>query len=229
LSVQAELQRDDQGASRGSPHERALIQRIRAGESELFHELIRPYERGVYGVIYSVLHNAADAEEVAQETFFKAYQCLAQLRDDQRFKGWLMRVAVNEARMRRRKDRQHLYEPLEIDSPEDDSAVCKPRSFADWHDLPSENLDREELRQAVRDAVDKLPENYRTIFLLADAQSLDYEEIAATLNLSMPAVKTRIHRARMKLQENLKPAYKPRMRDHLLLMKGMNPWSHARK
>ncbi len=205
-----------------------LIRRIREGEKELFHELIRPHERGVYAVIYSVLRNAADAEEVAQEAMLKAFLNLGQLRDDQRFKAWLLKVALNEAQMRRRANRQHLYESIEADDTEEETSF-RPRSFADWRDLPSENLDREELRKAVRDAVDKLPEKHRVVYLLAELQSLNYEEIAATLNISVTAVKTRVHRARMKLQEHLTPAFKPRMSDHLRLMKGMNPWSRVRK
>ena len=205
-----------------------LIRRIREGEKELFHELIRPHERGVYAVIYSVLRNAADAEEVAQEAMLKAFLNLGQLRDDQRFKAWLLKVALNEAQMRRRANRQHLYESIEADDTEEETSF-RPRSFADWRDLPSENLDREELRKAVRDAVDKLPEKHRVVYLLAELQSLNYEEIAATLNISVTAVKTRVHRARMKLQEHLTPAFKPQMSDHLRLMKGMNPWSRVRK
>lgn len=105
----------------------------------------------------------------------------------------------------------------------------RPRQFADWRDLPSEVLDREEVRAAVREGIAKLPENYRVVLLLADAQSLRYEEIAATLKISMPAVKTRLHRARMKLQEQLGPTFRPRLSDHLILLKGMNPWSRVRK
>lgn len=209
--------------------ERELIRRIRSGEKELFHELVRPYERGVYGVIHSVLPNPADAEEVAQEAVFKAFLHLQQLADDERFKAWLLRIAVNEARMRRRKDRPQLYESLSDDNREDEEGDFRPRQFADWRDLPSEDLDREELLSAVRDAIAKLPEKYRVVLLLADAQSLRYEEIAATLKITMPAVKTRLHRARMKLQEQLTPTFKPRVSDHVLLLKGMNPWSRAKK
>jgi RNA polymerase sigma-70 factor (ECF subfamily) len=209
--------------------ERELIRRIRSGEKELFHELIRPYERGVYGVIHSVLPNPADAEEVAQEAVFKAFLHLDQLADDDRFKAWLLRIAVNEARMRRRKDRPQLYEAFDDETREDEEGDFRPRQFADWRELPSEHLDQEELRAAVRDAITKLPEKYRVVLLLADAQSLRYEEIAAALKITMAAVKTRLHRARMKLQEQLEPTFKPRLSDHLTLLKGMNPWSRARK
>ncbi len=212
----------------GERNERELIRRIRAGEKELFHELVRPYEKGVYGVIHSVLPNPADAEEVAQESILKAFAHLDQLADDERFKAWLLRIAVNEARMRRRKDRPQFYEALE-DRPEDEQEDFRPKQFADWRDLPSDAFDREELRAAVRKAVANLSEKYRVVFLLADAQSLRYEEIAAALNISLASVKTRLHRARMKLQEQLTPAYRPRLADHLSMLKGMNPWSRVRK
>jgi RNA polymerase sigma-70 factor (ECF subfamily) len=209
--------------------ERELIGRIRAGEKELFHDLIRPYERIMYGVIHGVLPNVADAEEVAQEAAFKAYLHLDQLADDDRFKAWLLRIAINEARQRRRKDRPQLYEALDGGSAEETEDDIRPRQFADWRDLPSEALDREELRNAVRQAVGRLPEKYRAVLLLADAQSLSYEEIAAALSLTLAAVKTRLHRARMKLQEQLTPAFTPRFSDHLTILKGINPWSRARK
>lgn len=209
--------------------ERQLIRRIRSGEKDLFHELILPYERSVYGVVHSVLPNPADSEEVAQEAVFKAFLHLDQLADDEKFKAWLLRIAVNEARMRRRKDRPHLYESLDDDAGEDEEGDFRPKQFADWRDLPTEALDRAEFRTAVSEAIAKLPEKYRVILLLADAESLRYEEIAAALKITLPAVKTRLHRARMKVQEQLGPAFKPRLSDHLLLLKGMNPWSRARK
>jgi RNA polymerase sigma-70 factor (ECF subfamily) len=130
--------------------------------------------------------------------------------------------------MRRRKDRPQLYESIDEDAGGEEGDF-RPKQFADWRDLPSEALDREELRSAVREAITKLSEKYRVVLLLADAQSLRYEEIAAALKISMPAVKTRLHRARMKLQEHLAPVFKPRFSDHLMLLKGMNPWSRARK
>ena len=222
--------RHDMGISGSSPSgEQELIRRIRAGEKDLFHELIRPYERIMYGVIHSVLSNPADAEEVAQESAFKAYLHLDQLADDDRFKAWLLRIAVNEARQRRRRDRPQLYETLEDSAAEDLEGDIRPKQFADWRDLPCEALDREELRNAVREAVARLPEKYRMVLLMADGQSLSYEEIAGSLSLTMANVKTRLHRARMKLQEQLTPAFKPRISDHLGALKGINPWSRARK
>jgi len=212
----------------GKRDERALIGQVLSGNRNAFHELIRPYERQVYGLAYSVLRNAADAEEVAQEAVFKAFRNLEQLQDRDLFKSWLMRIVLNEAQMKRRKDRQQLYESLD-EGVGDDDGDWSPKSHADWRELPSEALEKEELREAVRQAVAKLPEHYRVVIVLADAQQMRYEEIAAMLNITLAAVKTRLHRARMKLQESLQPAFVPRFRDHLAGLKGLNPWSRARK
>jgi RNA polymerase sigma-70 factor (ECF subfamily) len=206
-----------------------LIVKVRAGEHEYFHDLIRPYERAMYSIAYSILRNTADAEEVAQEAAFKAFQHLDQLDKDDKFKSWLLRITNNEALMRRRKDRRDLYESIDSSEQEEENEDFRPRTFADWRDLPNDALDREELRKAIRDAAAKLPEKYRIVFVLADGQSLAYNVIAETLNLTVSNVKTRLHRARMMLQEHLSPAFKPRMSDHIELLKGMNPWSRASK
>ena len=209
--------------------ELGLIARVRAGERECFHDLIRPYERAMYAIGYSILRNSADAEDVAQEAVIKAFTHLDQLQDDEKFKSWLLRIVNNEAQMRRRKARQHLYETVDSSEQEEENGGFLPRSIADWRDLPGDALDREELRNAIRDATAHLPEKYRAVFVLADGQSLGYHDIAEALNLTVPAVKTRLHRARMMLQEHLKPVFKPRFSDRINLLKGMNPWSRVRK
>lgn len=209
------------------PGERDLIARVRAGVKDLFHELIRPYERSMYGIAFAVLRNPADAEEVAQDAAFHAFLHLDQLQHDEKFKSWLLRITLNEAQMRRRKERRHLYQSL--DAAREEPSDFRPKSYADWRDLPDESLDREELRSAVRNAVAQLPEKYRVACVLADGQGLSYEEIARTLDLTLNNVKIRVHRARLMLQEHLGPAFKPRMSDHLQMLKGMNPWSRARK
>ncbi len=120
-------------------------------------------------------------------------------------------------------------ESLDSSEKEEENGTFRPQTFADWRDLPGDALDREDLRKAIRDAVGKLPEKYRAVFVLADGQSLAYAEIAEILNLTVSNVKTRLHRARMMLQEHLTPAFTPRMSDHIALLKGMNPWSRARR
>ena len=204
--------------------ESALIERIRGGEKALFYELVRPYERSVYLSAYSVLHNQADAEEVVQEALLKAFTHLDQLRANDKFKAWLLLIAVNEARMRRRKDRQHLYESLEEQAMETEEGEFMPRQFADWREIPSDLIERKEIRAAVRKALDTLPEKYRAVFVLRDMQHLTVAETATVLDLTIPAVKTQLHRARLQVREQLAPIFGKRWTDRLPFWKGKNPW-----
>lgn len=204
--------------------EPALIERIRRGERELFHELIRPYERGVYLAAYSILRNDADAEEVAQEAILKAFAHLEQLRADEKFKGWLLLIAVNEAKMRRRKDRKHIYESLDDPSTESADGEFMPRQFADWREIPSETLERKEIRVAVKRAMDGLPEIYRDVFVLRDVQHLTVEETAKALSISIPSVKTRLHRARLQMREQLAPVFGKSWLNRIKVWRGEKPW-----
>ncbi len=204
--------------------EAALIRGVCAGQKELFHELIRPYERGIYLTAFSILRNQGDAEEVAQETLLKAFSHLDQLRSDEKFKGWLFLIAVNEARMRRRKNHQHLFESIDDDPVETTEGDFMPHQFADWRDIPSEVLDKEEIRSAVQKALENLPQKYREVFLLRDVQHLSVEETSKALGLSISAVKTQLHRARLQMREQLAPVFGRRWSDRLPFLKGRNPW-----
>src|SRR5262252_3388392 len=123
--------------------EESLIQRVRDGEHEAFYELIRPYERRVYAAALALLRNDADAEDCAQEAVLKAFKNIRQFRSEAKFSTWLIQIAVNEARMRRRKQRAFLMEPIERDQREEDTYA--PREFADWREIPSETLERKEV------------------------------------------------------------------------------------
>lgn len=204
--------------------EAALIARIRAGETSLFLDLIRPYERSVYLLAYSVLKNQADAEDAAQEATLKAFQHLDQLRSESTFKGWLLQIAMNEARMRRRKNRAHLYESLDEAGAESEEGDVMPRQFADWREIPSEALERKELREQLTKALYDLPEKYREVFLLRDVQHLSEKEAAEILGISVAAAKARLHRARLQLREQLTPIFKKRWSDRLPFLKGVKPW-----
>jgi RNA polymerase sigma-70 factor (ECF subfamily) len=200
--------------------EAALIE----GENELFHELIQPYERNVYLSAYSILRNPSDAEEVAQEALLKAFSHLDQLRSTNKFKAWLLLIAVNEAKMRRRKQHQHLYESLEEQTMETEESEFMPRQFADWREIPSEILERREIRTAVQNALSSLPEKYRDVFILRDMQHLSVTETAQVLRLTIPAVKTQLHRARLQMREQLAPVFGKRWIERLPFWKGKNPW-----
>ena len=135
--------------------EAELIQRVCNGEREAFYELVRPYERGIYFAAMGVLNNPADAEEVAQETVLKAFNALPNFRFEAKFSTWIIQIAINESRMKLRKDRRHLYESIEAER-EDEEGDYRPRELADWREIPSEELQRSELRDALKQAMDSL-------------------------------------------------------------------------
>lgn len=210
--------------------EPVLIQRILAGEKDLFHDLIRPYERGAFLLAYSILRNQDDAEETVQQAMVKIFLHLAQLTERDKFKPWAMRVIENEAKMYRRKRRQHLYESVDQSATEaSEERPFYPKQFADWRDLPSDAVEQKEVRLAVAKALAGIPEIYREVFVLRDVQHFDVAETAEVLGLGESAVKTRLHRARLMLREALSPMFaKPRV-SIWERWKGSNPWLAAKR
>ena len=191
-------------AGRTPDEELALIERVCSGEKHLYYELISPYERSVYIAAYSVLQNEADAEDTAQEAFLKAFAHLSSFRRESKFSTWLIQIAVNEARMKRRKDRKSLYDSL--DQPEmDEQGDYFPKDFADWREIPSEALQRRELRRSLQKAIASLHPKYREVFVMRDIQHLSIAETAATLQLTEASVKTRLLRARLQMRDALAP------------------------
>jgi RNA polymerase sigma-70 factor (ECF subfamily) len=190
--------------ARTPDQELVLIARVCSGETQLFYELICPYERRVYVAAASVLQNKADAEEAAQEAFLKAFVHLHSFRGDAKFSTWLIQIAVNEARGKRRKDHKFLYDSID-EKAEDEESDYYPKDFADWRDTPSENLQRAELRTALRNAIASLVPSYREVFVMRDIQDLSIAETAEVLQISQALVKTRLLRARLKVRDALAP------------------------
>ena len=181
-----------------------LIRRVCQGDKGAFYGLVRPYERAVYVAAVSILNNPADAEEVAQEAVLKAFTHFAEFRAEAKFSTWLIQITINEARSRLRKDRRHLYES--IDEPRtDEEGDYSPKDFADWREIPSEALKRDELRNALKRALATLSLKYREVFILRDIQNLSIEETAEILGISEGNVKTRLLRARLQMRDALAP------------------------
>jgi RNA polymerase sigma-70 factor, ECF subfamily len=181
--------------------EEMLIAGIVAGETQLYHELIRPYERAVYLMALSYMKNKADAEDVAQEAFVRAFRELSSFRAEAKFSTWLISITLNEARSRLR--RQSIIQMESISG-----YPFAPALLCDWREIPSESLERAEIRKLIQQAVDTLPDIYRQVFLLRDIEELNVDETAQALNISVPNVKVRLHRARMMLQKQLAPQLK---------------------
>src|SRR5271166_5566386 len=203
-------------------NEETLIRRIVRGEHELFYELIRPYERRLFAAALAILRNDADAEDAAQEAVLKAFRHIRQFRAEARFSTWLIQITVNEARLRRRKAHAGIMEP--IADREDEEGNYTPRDFADWREIPSETLERKEVRQKLAEALAELGQIYREVFVLRDMQHLSIEETAKALGISTASVKTRLLRARLMLRDLLAPGLGGAWTSRLSFEKGTKPW-----
>jgi RNA polymerase sigma-70 factor (ECF subfamily) len=182
----------------------ALIARILGGERELFHELVRPYEKSVYFATHSILQNEQDAEDAAQETVLKALKSLSSFRAESKFSTWLISIAINEARARLRHARVLKFESVD-QSPEEDNGSFTPAVITDWREVPLQALERKELREQLQKAIASLPEIYREVLLLRDVEEFNIAETAAALGVSEGVVKTRLLRARLMMQRILAP------------------------
>lgn len=202
--------------------EQDLIRRVQAGEKELFYQLVKPYERRIYAAAFAVLRNEAEAEDAAQEAMLKALTHIRQFRAEARFSTWLTQITVNEALMRRRKAHSEIMEP--IGERQEDDGTYTPRDFADWREIPSEVLERKEIRQKLASAVAGLAAKYREVFMLRDVQHLSIEETAEALGITQASVKTRLLRARLMLRDLLAPGLGGSWFGRLPFEKGNKPW-----
>ena len=183
--------------------EAALIDRILSGHKELFMDLIRPHQRTVYATVFTLLANKEDAEDVAQDALVKALARLNQFRKESTFGTWLIQIAINEARMRNRK--QWRIPMLSLTDDKDDAKAYVPKDFEDWREIPSTALERVEVREALIKALGSLARHYREAFVLRDIQELSISETSAILGISPGAVKSRLRRARLMLRDILAP------------------------
>ena len=179
-----------------------MIASILAGNTHEFHSLIQPYERSVYSMALSMLQNEADAEDAAQEAFLKAFRNLDKFRGEAKFSTWLISITLNEARSRLRHKKTAKTDSL--DELTEDGHVS-PALLRDWREIPSEALERQEVRLLLQDAITGLPTIYREVFVLRDMECLSVNQSAEALGISVAAAKVRLHRARLMLQKRLAP------------------------
>ena len=188
--------------------EMALVDAARKGDVEAFGELVKRYDRNVFRIAQHITHNREDAEDVVQDAFLKAYQNLEGFQGQSKFYTWLVRIAVNEALMRLRRNRPGRMVSLDQDLETGEDTI--PREIADWAPNPEQLYKQSELRQILRKTIQGLPPAFRTVFVLRDVEGLSTEETAEALDLSIPAVKSRLLRARLQLRERLNRYFKSR-------------------
>jgi len=204
--------------------EAGLIRRICAGEKELYYELVQPYQRAVFLVALSVMRNEADAEDVAQDALLKALRALSSFRGEARFSTWLERIALNEGRLRLRRGRLEKTEPLDGGG-ENQEEDYLPRDFGDWREIPSEALEREEVKEVLARAIAQLDHKYREVVVLRDLRRLSVAETAEALEITQAAVKTRLLRARLQLRDTVAPLLRgSSLFSRNPFKKGRKPW-----
>jgi len=206
----------------GGVREQDLISSVQRGQHELFYELVRPYERRVYAAALAILRNEHDAEDAAQEAMLKAFANIRQFRAEARFSTWLIQITVNEALMRRRRERAVPMEGIE--DRRDEESEYAPRDFADWREIPSEALERKEVRQRLAEALGTLDRKYREVFVLRDMEHLNIQETAEALGITVASVKTRLLRARLMLRDLLAAGWEQGWFSRLPFEKGNKPW-----
>lgn len=182
--------------------EAALIAGTRAGDTTCFEALMRRYERRIYRLARTIVKNESDAEEVAQEAFFKAFEHIEGFKGDSRFYTWLVRITVNESLMKLRKRKP---ERISLDDPIAKEVGSVPREIEDWGPNPEMIYSQNELAQILSRAISELHPRLRIAFQLRDVESLSTEETANLLGISISAVKSRLLRARLALREKLNP------------------------
>ena len=186
--------------------EAALVAQAQTGGEEAFTELVNRYEGNIYRLARHITQNPEDAEDVLQETFLKAYEHLADFQGNSKFYTWLVRIAVNQALMKLRKRKTDAS--VSLDDPFDTGEESLVREIAVWEPNPEQTYSQEEIRAILQKAVESLPPTFRAVFALRDIEELSTEETAAALNLSIPAVKSRLLRARLRLREKLTRYFK---------------------
>jgi RNA polymerase sigma-70 factor (ECF subfamily) len=188
--------------------ELVLVQAAQGGDISAFERLLKRYDRNVFRIAQHITQNREDAEDVVQDAFLKAYQKLDQFQGNSKFYTWLVRIAVNEALMRLRKRKSD--KTVSMDDEVETEEGTMPREFADWSPNPEQQLSQAELKDLLGRTIQGLPTSFRTVFVLRDVEGMSTEETAEMLGLSVPAVKSRLLRARLQLRERLSKQFKKR-------------------
>jgi RNA polymerase sigma-70 factor, ECF subfamily len=184
--------------------EGALVSAAKAGDLAAFEELVNRYEGRIFRLTMNITQNREDAQDAAQDAFLKSYQHLDRFQGDSRFYTWLVRIAVNEALMRLRKRRPNV---VSLDEPVQTDDDVIPHDVQDWGPSPEQRYARTEMNSILNEAMGKLDPIFRTVFQLRDVEQISTEETAELLGISVPAVKSRLLRARLKLREHLSPFF----------------------
>ena len=182
--------------------ESKLVELAKSGDRQALAQLVKNNEQTVYNFSFKICRNRDKAEHIMQETFFSMIKSLHQFDGNSKISTWLYRIVSNHCLMLARKDKSKTF--VSIDN---DDELYEDKYTADWSNIPNQNIENTELRKILDDSIDKLSPEYRIVFLLRDVEGLSTEETAEMTELSVPAVKSRLHRARAFLRKELNEAF----------------------
>jgi RNA polymerase sigma-70 factor (ECF subfamily) len=185
-----------------------LVRQAQGGDTRAFDELVRRYQDKVYRLSFKILRHEEDAAEALQDAFLSAYRGIGKFKAESTFSTWLYRIATNASLMKYRKRRDHHISLEQSQAPGEDAETLQ---IPDWSDHPLDNLLDRETRQVMEEGVQKLPEELRTVFVLRDIEELSNAEVSQILDLSVAAVKSRLHRARIALRDRLNRYFADKM------------------
>jgi len=183
--------------------ESELIEEAKKGNKKALAEIVKRYEQTIYNFAFKICRDPEKAENIMQETFYSMVKSINQFDRKSKLSTWLYRIVANHCLMQARKEKRRNYISLE-----NDEDLYSERHIADWASLPYKSTENKELRQVLDNAIRKLAPDYRIIFLLRDVEGLSTEETAEAANISVPAVKSRLHRARAFLRKEIDEAFK---------------------
>jgi RNA polymerase sigma-70 factor (ECF subfamily) len=192
-----------------SQEEAAIVADLKAGSEAAYAWLIGEFQQPVYGLVYRIVNDPADAADTTQDVFLKVFRGMNHFHGESSLKTWIYRIALHEAANRRRwwfrhKARETSIEPAESDSPTPGENALQV-ALTDHAESPFDNVAHREVQSRVEEELSKVPEPYRTTLILRDLEEMSYEEIAEVLEISLGTVKSRLTRGRDALRQRLAP------------------------
>jgi RNA polymerase sigma-70 factor (ECF subfamily) len=182
--------------------ESKLVELAKSGDRQALAQLVKNNEQTVYNFSFKICRDRDKAENIMQETFLSMIKSLHQFDGNSKISTWLYRIVSNHCLMLARKDKSRTF--VSLDS---DDELYEDRYTADWSNIPNQDIENTELKKILDESIDKLSPEYRIVFLLRDVEGLSTEETAKLTELSVPAVKSRLHRARAFLRKELNEAF----------------------
>lgn len=178
-----------------------LIEKAKTGDNSAFEELVKKYEKKIYNLAFRLTGNPDEAGDVLQETFLKTYHSLNRFKKEANFSTWLYRIALNIVLMKKRKEKGKVFESIDTPLFTPEGEMIK--EIPDWSNNPEAEIENKEVKNILNNALASLPEEYRAVLILRDIQRLSNKEVSEILKISIPAVKSRLHRARLFLRSEV--------------------------